>query len=58
MTAIDVDKLVIFDGRVTPGTWGEVLRWLEPYPANEAAVRARSRRARLLLGETEGADRA
>lgn len=58
MTAIDVDKLVIFDGRATPGTWGEILRWLEPCPANEVAVRARSRRARVLLGETKGPDRA
>lgn len=43
MTAVDVDKAVIFDGLRTPGTWGPVLAACAQHdPGAELRVRIRA----------------
>ena len=34
MTAVDIDKVVFFNGPETFGAWGRVLRAVAPYSAN------------------------
>ena len=41
MTAIDIDKVVFFDGHATAGAWGRVLRALAPNPADGVPLKPR-----------------
>ncbi len=46
MTAVDIDKVVFFDGPATAGAWGKVLRALVPCPAVAAPLKPRKAASR------------
>ena len=46
MTAVDIDKVVFFDGPATAGSWGKVLRALVPNPPTRAPLKPRKAASR------------